>query len=69
MKEKVGDGGDYVEFIDPTIREKYVEDIKVILEWIDNEGENAPLVDYQERLTKLTTIGDPVIVRNRFIEL
>jgi hypothetical protein len=46
MKEKVGDGGDHVEYIDPAIRGKFVEDIRSTLDWIDNEGENAPLKEY-----------------------
>jgi hypothetical protein len=46
MQEKVGDGGDHVDFIDPAIRAEYVKGVRDTLVWIDNEGENAPIADY-----------------------
>jgi len=68
MKEKVDEGGDSVAFINPEIRVKYVEDMKAILEWIDDAGETAPLSEYIEKLKSIKDIGEPIIARFRFIE-
>lgn len=46
MKEKVDEGGLYLEFIDPEVRQKYLADVRATLEWVDGEGEEAPIEAY-----------------------
>jgi len=69
MKEKCSDGGDHVEFIDPAVRAQFVDDVRATLDWCDNDGQNAPITDYQQKLTALTAIGNPVLARFKFREL
>lgn len=38
------------------------------IEWIDDDAENAPLLDLQEKLASFKKIGDPVEQRANFVD-
>lgn len=43
MKNGVSDYGNYEHYIDPSIKESFLQTLKETEEWIYNDGETAPL--------------------------
>ena len=66
MKNNCDSYGNYEHFIDPAIREQYMQTLRDTEEWIYGEGENAALSVQQQKLQDLKTIGEPIKARYRF---
>jgi len=66
MKGNLEPYGNYEHYIDPTLKESYVQNLQATVDWIYGEGESANLKEYQERYSALKAVGDPVKARWRF---
>ena len=66
MKGNLDSYGNYEHYIDPAVRESYVQNLQATVDWIYGEGEQATLAEYQERLSALGAVGNPVKARYRF---
>lgn len=63
MRDKVL--GPLSEYIDPTVKDKFAEDLNAVVDWIYDEGYDAPKSVYVEKLENLKKIGNPVVERYR----
>ena len=66
MKGGLDSYGNYEHYIDPSLKEAFVQNLQATVDWIYGEGEHATLKEYQERMAALTAIGNPVKARYRF---
>ncbi|KAI9266317.1 heat shock protein 70 family [Helicostylum pulchrum] len=63
MRDKIL--GPLADYIDPTIKEKFAEDLNAVVDWIYEDGYDAPKSVYVEKLDALKKIGNPVVERYR----
>ncbi|CAO3627817.1 unnamed protein product [Mucor hiemalis] len=63
MRDKIL--GPLSEYIDPSVKDKFAEDLNAVVDWIYDEGYDAPKSVYVEKLEALKKIGNPVIERYR----
>ncbi|KAI8072222.1 heat shock protein 70 family [Gilbertella persicaria] len=63
MRDKIL--GPLSEYIDPSVKDKFAEDLNAIVDWIYDEGYDAPKSVYVEKLDELKKIGNPVVERFR----
>lgn len=66
MRDKIE--GAYGEYIDPSIKDKFVSDLNAVVDWIYDEGDDQPKSVYVEKLESLKKVGNPVIERYRDAE-
>ncbi|KAI9301477.1 heat shock protein 70 family [Cunninghamella echinulata] len=66
MRDKVM--GPYSEYIDPSLKDKFAEDLNQVVDWIYDEGDDQPKSVYVEKLDSLKVIGNPVVERFREAE-
>ncbi|KAF7727708.1 adenyl-nucleotide exchange factor sse1 [Apophysomyces ossiformis] len=66
MRDKVL--GPYAEYIDPSIKGTFADDLNAVVDWIYDEGDDAPKSVYVEKLEGLKRIGNPVVERYREAE-
>ncbi|KAI8384690.1 heat shock protein 70 family [Radiomyces spectabilis] len=66
MRDKIM--GPLSEYIDPSIKDKFAEDLNAVVDWIYDEGEDATKSVYVEKLDALKKIGSPVVERYRDAE-
>lgn len=66
MRDKIF--GPLSEYIDPSIKDKFAEDLNAVVDWIYDEGYDAPKSVYVEKLDALKKIGNPVVERYREAE-
>ncbi|ORZ05089.1 heat shock protein 70 family [Absidia repens] len=66
MRDKVT--GPLSEYIDAAIKDKFVEDLNTVVDWIYDEGDDQPKSVYVEKLDALKAIGTPVVERFREAE-
>ena len=60
MKNGIDQYGNYEHFIDPAMRQTFLENLLATEAWIYAEGENAPLSEQRGRLEALESIGRPI---------
>ncbi|KAI8890796.1 heat shock protein 70 [Backusella circina FSU 941] len=63
MRDKVL--GPLSDYIDPSVKDKFAEDLNAVVDWIYDEGYDAPKSVYVEKLETLKKIGNPVVERYR----
>ncbi|GAA5813756.1 hypothetical protein MFLAVUS_007243 [Mucor flavus] len=63
MRDKIL--GPLSDYIDPSIKDKFAEDLNAVVDWIYEDGYDAPKSVYVEKLEALKKIGNPVIERYR----
>lgn len=66
MRDKIL--GPLSEYIDPSVKDKFAEDLNTVVDWIYDEGYDAPKSVYVEKLENLKKIGNPVVERYREAE-
>ncbi|KAG0747893.1 hypothetical protein G6F57_006204 [Rhizopus arrhizus] len=66
MRDKIL--GPLSEYIDPEVKDKFAEDLNAVVDWIYDEGYDAPKSVYVEKLEALKKIGNPVVERYREAE-
>ncbi|CAO3592586.1 unnamed protein product [Absidia cylindrospora] len=66
MRDKVT--GPLSEYIDAAIKDKFVEDLNTVVDWIYDEGDDQPKSVYVQKLDALKAIGTPVVERFREAE-
>ncbi|KAI9473839.1 MAG: heat shock protein 70 family [Benjaminiella poitrasii] len=66
MRDKIL--GPLAEYIDPSIKDKFAEDLNAIVDWIYDEGYDETKSVYVEKLEALKKIGNPVVERYREAE-
>ena len=66
MKGQCDAYGNYEHYIDPTLKDAFLQNLQATVDWIYGEGEQAPLKEYQDRMAALGAIGNPVKARYRF---
>ncbi|KAI8878762.1 heat shock protein 70, partial [Backusella circina FSU 941] len=66
MRDKIM--GPLSEYIDPSLKDKFAEDLNIVVDWIYDEGYDAPKSVYVEKLEALQKIGNPVVERYREAE-
>jgi heat shock protein 4 len=66
MRDKIL--GPLSEYIDPTVKDKFAEDLNAVVDWIYDEGYDAHKSVYVEKLDALKKIGNPVVERYREAE-
>ncbi|ORX61743.1 heat shock protein 70 [Hesseltinella vesiculosa] len=66
MRDKVT--GPLSEYIDPSIKEQFENDLSAVVDWIYEEGDEQPKSVYVEKLDALKKIGSPVVERYREAE-
>ncbi|KAI8097088.1 heat shock protein 70 family [Halteromyces radiatus] len=66
MRDKIT--GPLAEYIEPSIKDKFVEDLNTVVDWIYDEGDDQPKSVYVEKLETLKNIGNPVVERYREAE-
>ncbi|KAI7907526.1 heat shock protein 70 family [Cokeromyces recurvatus] len=66
MRDKIL--GVYSEYIDPSIKDKFAEDLNAVVDWIYDEGYDETKSVYVEKLEALKKIGNPVVERYREAE-
>lgn len=64
MRDICGSYGSHEKYIDPSIKDEFLSQVSVVVDWLYGEGENASLKDYQDRLSKFKEVGEPVISRH-----
>lgn len=60
--------GAYGEYIDPSIKDKFLSDLNAVVDWIYEEGDDQPKSVYVEKLDALKKVGAPVVERYREAE-
>ncbi|KAI8646465.1 heat shock protein 70 family [Parasitella parasitica] len=63
MRDKIL--GPLSEYIDPSIKDKFAQDLNAVVDWIYDEGYDEPKSVYVEKLDALKKIGNPVVERYR----
>jgi heat shock protein 4 len=63
MRDKIT--GPLSDYIDPSVKDKFVEDLNNVVDWIYDDGYDAPKSVYVEKLEALQKIGNPVVERYR----
>ncbi|CAO3699541.1 unnamed protein product [Rhizopus stolonifer] len=63
MRDKIL--GPLSEYIDPSTKDKFAEDLNAVVDWIYDEGYDATKSVYVEKLEALKKIGNPVVERYR----
>lgn len=67
MRNAVDQYGNMEHYIDPTLRQAYLDNLNVTVAWFDgDECEGATLEDYTSRLEAIKAVGVPVKMRYRF---
>ncbi|CAO3612752.1 unnamed protein product [Cunninghamella blakesleeana] len=66
MRDKIM--GPYSDYIDPSIKDKFADDLNQVVDWIYDEGDDQPKSVYVEKLDGLKAIGNPVVERFREAE-
>lgn len=66
MRDKIL--GPLSEYIDPSVKDKFAEDLNAVVDWIYDEGYDATKSVYVEKLEALKKIGNPVVERYREAE-
>lgn len=66
MRDKIL--GPLSDYIDATIKDKFAADLNAVVDWIYDEGYDAPKSVYVEKLEGLKKIGTPVVERYREAE-
>jgi heat shock protein 4 len=66
MRDKIV--GPLSEYIDASVKDKFVEDLNTVVDWIYDEGYDQPKSVYVEKLDALKAVGTPVVERYREAE-
>lgn len=66
MRSELEPYGSLEHYMNPEDKAKFLADITETVEWLYGDGENAPLIDYQERLKKFNGLGEPTKMRKHF---
>ncbi|KAI8364046.1 heat shock protein 70 family [Choanephora cucurbitarum] len=66
MRDKIV--GPLSDYIDASIKDKFAQDLSDVVDWIYDEGYDAPKSVYVEKLEALKKIGNPVVERYREAE-
>ncbi|KAG0167375.1 adenyl-nucleotide exchange factor sse1 [Apophysomyces sp. BC1034] len=66
MRDKII--GPYADYIDPSVKDKFAADLNEVVDWIYDEGDDAPKSVYVEKLEALKKVGNPVVERYREAE-
>ncbi|KAI8984365.1 heat shock protein 70 family [Mycotypha africana] len=66
MRDKII--GPLSDYIDPSVKDKFADDLNAVVDWIYDEGYDAPKSVYVEKLDALKKIGNPVVERYREAE-
>lgn len=66
MKNGLDQYGNFENYIDPTLKVPYMENLAATEAWIYAEGENAPLEEQRSRLDALKAVGVPIKNRHQF---
>ena len=66
MKNGLDSYGNYEHFIDPALKQPFMDNLLATEQWIYADGENASLEDTQARLEALRAVGLPVKERYLF---
>ena len=59
----------YAVFIDPSLKDRFLEDLSANEDWLYGEGEEAPKSAYVKRLDEIKKVGVPVAERYREAEM
>lgn len=63
MRGNVDSYGSMEKYLDEATKATFIKEINETVEWIYEDGENAPKEEYRQRIEKFKAIGEPV--RNR----
>lgn len=68
LKRNLADGGLWVQFADEQTRQQLIAESVRCIEWIDDDGESAPLLELQEKLANFKKFAGPVSERANFVD-
>ena len=55
-------------FAEDSVRQQLLSEVSKCIEWIDDDGESAPLLELSEKLSYFRKHGEPIKERARFYE-
>lgn len=56
-------------FIDETLRQPLLDEVNTCVDWLYEDGETAPLLEYHQKLSKFKNLVEPVKERAIFFEM
>lgn len=64
MRDICGSYGSHEKYIDPAVKDGFLNEIGQVVDWIYGEGENATMKEYQDKLDHFKKVGDGVVSRH-----
>lgn len=64
MRNNLDSYGTWEKYLDEETRKSFLAEINQVVDWIYGDGESAPKKEYQDRIDKFRTIGEPVKARH-----
>ena len=69
IRNQLSDGCPWVPFIDETLRQPLLDEVNKCVDWLYEDGETAPLLEYHQKLSKFKNLVEPVKERAIFFEM
>jgi len=69
IRNQLSDGCPWVPFIDETLRQPLLDEVNTCVDWLYEDGETAPLLEYHQKLSKFKNLVEPVKERAIFFEM
>lgn len=68
LQRGLSDGGAWAPFAEESVRQQLLSEVARCIEWIDDDGDSAPLLELSEKLAHFKKLGDPIKERACFYE-
>ena len=65
----MSDNCPWVRFIDETLRQPLLDEVNKCVDWLYEDGETAPLLEYTQKLSEFRKVAEPVKFRAIFFEM
>lgn len=66
FKNKIDSNGEWEKFLEEAKRKPTIEELSATVDWIYDDGENAPLAEYKKKMDGFKMIGEPVKARHYY---
>mgnify|MGYP001806407892 CR=1 FL=1 len=66
MKNNISDYGVHEKYIDPSIRNDFINKLQQAIDWIYGDGQSASIDEYKKRINEFKAVGNPIKSRHRF---
>ena len=64
MRTKIDQGGELEQYIDPQTKNKFLQDINFVVDWLYGDGESCSNGEYKTKIDEFKSIGEPAKQRH-----